>query len=243
MIYAITTQKGGVGKTTTAAILAQAATARGKKCLTVDFDPQGNLSYCFGVKDAQATSYDLLHGTPADYAIQHTKQGTDVIMASPDLQTETSSAGSAWRLAGALEPIKGMYHYIFIDTPATAGELQYNAMQAADRLIIPLEADAFNLQSLAQTMETADAIRESNPKLKIAGIIFTKTDGRPIFDRQMRELLADNAAGVPFLGTVRKAVAVKEATGLQLSLYEYAPRSNPAIDYMNIFEQLEEQEA
>lgn len=244
MIYTIATQKGGTGKTTTAAALAQAAAYKGKSCLAIDLDPQANLTYCLAADETQPGSYDLLHGAAASQVTQTTAQSIDVISASPDLQTETSSRGSARRLQKALALLKDQYDVIIIDTPATAGELQYNALQAADRLIIPLEADAYNLQSLRQITEAAAQISDSNPDLQIAGVLLTQYDPRPVINRQLREMLQENAAaqGIPFLGTVRKAVAVKEAAALQVSLFDYAPKCKPAADYMNIYEQLEKQE-
>lgn len=244
MIYTIATQKGGTGKTTTAAAIAQAAAFNGKRALAIDLDPQGNLSYCLAADSTQPGSYDLLQGEPAENVIQTTAQGISVIAASPDLQTETSGQGTARRLQKALTPIKDSFDIIIIDTPATAGELQYNALQAADRLIIPLEADAYNLQSLAQITEAAEQIKTSNPDLKPGGILMTQYDPRPIINRQLREMLEETAEaqGIPFLGTVRKAVAVKEAAALQVSLFEYAPKSKPAADYMSIYKTIEEQE-
>lgn len=244
MIYTIATQKGGTGKTTTAAALAQAAAYKGKSCLAIDLDPQANLTYCLAADETQPGSYELLHGAAASQVTQTTAQSIDVISASPDLQTETSSRGSARRLQKALQPIKDKYDLIIIDVPPTGGELQYNALQAADRLLIPLEADAFNLQSLRQITEAAAQISASNPDLQIAGVLLTQYDPRPVINRQLREMLQENAAaqGIPFLGTVRKAVAVKEAAALQVSLFDYAPKCKPAADYMNIYEQLEKQE-
>ena len=238
MIYTIATQKGGTGKTTTAAALAQAAAYKGKKALAVDLDPQGNLSFALAADASRPGSYDLLHGAEAADVIQHSPQGMDVIPASLNLQTETSAPGSARRLQKALEPLKRKYSIIVIDTPATAGELQYNALQAADRLIIPLIVDAYNLQSLYQITETAAQIKDSNPKLKIAGVLLTQYDGRTNVTRQLRDLLEDKlqALRIPFLGAVRKAIAVNEATALQESLFEYAPKSKPALDYIQIFE-------
>lgn len=237
MIYTTATQKGGTGKTTTAAALAQAAAYKGKKALAIDLDPQGNLTYMLAAKTTRANSYDLLLGTPAAEIIQHTAQGVDAIPASPDLQTLTSGKGTARRLQEALKPIKNKYDFIFIDTPATAGELQYNALQAAQRLIIPLEADAYCIQSLYQVKEIADQIKASNRALKIAGVLLTLYDGRANLTKQMRQILESLAAElkIPFLGTVRKAIAVKEAAALQRSLYEYAPKSKPAFDYMEIY--------
>ena len=243
IIYTIATQKGGTGKTTTAAVLAQAAAYKGKKVLAVDLDPQANLSYCLAADSDKAGSYELLHGTASASTIQTTAQGIDVIAAKAALQTEKSAAGSARRLQKALEPIGSKYDLCIIDTPATAGELQYNALQAADRLLIPLEADAYNLQSLQQITEAAGQIQSSNPNLKIAGIILTMYDRRPVINRQLRQMLIDaaEAQGIAFLGEIRKAVAVQEAAALQQSLFEYDPKCKPAADYIAVFDKLEQE--
>lgn len=240
MIYSILIQKGGTGKTTTAAALAQAAAFKGRKALSVDMDPQGNLSYTLAADPNRPGVFEILHDMPAAEAIQTTPQGVDVLTARPQLQTEKTAQGSARRLQAALQPIAGRYDYIFIDTPATAGELQYNALQAAQGIILPIQADAYNLQSLYQTLRTAAQIRASNPELKTAGVIFTMYDGRPNINRKMREVITEKCtdAGAPVLGAVRKTCAISEAAALQMSLFEYAPRSTAADDYLAILENL-----
>ena len=238
-IITVAIQKGGTGKTTTAAALAQAAAYKGRKVLAIDLDPQGNLSFALGAQTAAetGTAYNLLMGLPASQLIQTTAQGLDIIPTDRDLAAITSGTGSARRLRQALEPIKDNYDLIIIDTPPTAGELQYNALMAADGLIIPLEADAFNLQSLYQMTDTARQIQQSNTGLQILGVVFTQYDGRSIISRQMRDAITQTAAaaGVPTLGTIRGAVAIKEAAALQQSIYSYAPKSKPAQDYLEIY--------
>lgn len=238
-VITVANQKGGTGKTTTAAILAQAAAYKGLQVLAVDLDPQGNFSYALGENPAAETgsSYNLLTGTPAAECIQATAQGLDLIPAAGDLATITSGTGSAHRLRQVLGPIKEWYDLIIIDTPPTEGELQYNALMAADGLIIPLQADAYNLQALYQTTDTARKIQKSNVALRILGIVFTQYDGRSIIARQMQKAIINKAGamGVPYLGTIRGAVAVKEAAALQKSLYLYEPKSKPAADYMDVF--------
>lgn len=243
-IYTIAVQKGGTGKTTTAAALAQAAAYKKKRVLAVDLDPQGNLSFCLAADTNKPGSYDLLQGTPAQYLIQKSAQGMDVIPASWSLSTEKTAPGSARRLQKALEPLRDKYDYIFIDTPPTAGELQYNALQAATRLIIPLETDVYNVKSMYQIINAARQIQKSNTALKIAGVLLTQYDKRAVINRQMRELVEQTASkeGIPFLGAIRKAVAMQEAAALQRSIFEYAPYSNPAGDYMRVFKDLIKQE-
>lgn len=244
MIYSISIQKGGCGKSTTAAALAQAAAHRGRRALAVDLDPQGNLSYALAADTGKPGSYDLLNGAAAADIAQPISPGLYAIPASWNLQTITSGKGSARRLQRALEPIKKEFDFIFIDTPATAGELQYNSLQAAEGLIIPVQTDIYNLQSLYQTIDTAKQIQESNPGLKISGFILTMYDGRSTLARQMKEAITiqATAAGIPYLGTIRRGVAIQEAAALQQSLFDYAPRSNPAADYLALFDTLEKLE-
>ena len=239
-IIAVANQKGGTGKSTTAAALAQAAAAQGKKALAVDLDPQGNLSFALGADMRRGTSFDLLEGKPAARLIQHSRTGPDIIPASLHNSTISSSRGSAKRLQAALLPLKLSYDIIIIDTPPTAGELQYNALQAATALIIPLQAEIYSLQGLYQIAETAEQIKKTNPALTAAGVILTRHNDRSTIARQMKETIIDTAEKleVPYLGTIRQAVAVKEAAALQRSLFEYAPKSKPAADYMELYETL-----
>ena len=241
-IYTIATDKGGTAKTTTAAVLAQAAHHAGKKVLAIDLDPQGNLTYCLAADARQPGSYELLHGAPSSSVIQTTPQGVDVIPASRNLLTEASAAGSARRLSQALEPLKRKYSACFIDTPATAGELQYNALQAADRLIIVLEADGYCVQALYQIHDTAEQIRQSNPRLKYAGVMITKWETNAAnIEKYLRDQIKQTAEAlhIPYLGEVRRQRApLKEATAFQQSLYDYAPKCNPAADYMAIYERI-----
>lgn len=242
-IITVAIQKGGTGKTTTAAAVVQAAAYRGRSVLAIDLDPQGNLSFTLAADTGKPGSYDLLGGAAAADLIQH-KPGYDVIPASWNLSTITSGRGSARRLQKAIEPLKKEYDLIVIDTPPTAGELQYNALQAATGLIIPLQADIYNLQSLYQITDTARQIQQTNPELKILGFLLTQYDRRSTIARQMQETITEQAAamGVPYLGAIRAAVAVKEAAALQQSLFEYAPKSNPAADYLAVYDTIAKQE-
>lgn len=237
---AIANQKGGTGKSTTAAALAQAAAADGKKTLAVDLDPQGNLSFDLAADPQLGGSFDLLNGEPAAKLVQHSPTGPDVIPADLRNFSITSSRGSARRLRTALQPVLASYDIIIIDTPPTPGELQYNALQAASQLIIPLQADIHSLQGLYLIAEAADSFRESNPALRVSGIIITRHNERSSLARQMRDNIISEAAGlnIPYLGAIREAVAIREAQALQANLYEYAPKSKPALDYLDIYRKL-----
>ena len=239
-ILTLAVQKGGTGKTTTAAAIVQAAAKEGCRCLAIDLDPQGQLSYLLGAEITGRGSHGLIEGDDPAALIQHISPGLDAIPASWGLSTITSGRGSARRLEKALRPIKGSYDLIIIDTPPTAGELQYNALQAATGLLIPLQADIFSLQSLYQITETARQIQDSNKSLEILGIVITQYDGRSTLTRQMKEKITETAdsLGLPCLATIRAAIAVKEAAALQEPLFDYAPKSKPAADYMALYERI-----
>ena len=244
-IITISVYKGGVAKTTTAAALAQAAAHKGRRVLAVDLDAQGNLSLALAAEMLPETgnSYNLLMGLPAADLIQTTPQGIDAIPACLDLLTVYSGPGSARRLQKALEPVKKEYDLIVIDTP-TAAELQYNALQAATGLIIPLQADSYNIQSLYMITDVAAQIKKSNPALNITGIVITDYNGRTRHAKQVSEAIQDQAAsmGVPYLGTIRHAIAVQEAATVQQSLFDYAPKSTAAADYLKLYETITGQE-
>lgn len=233
--------KGGTGKSTTAAALAQAATAAGKRVLAIDLDPQANLSFFIGADQNRPGSFQLLHGQDPRALVQHTAQGIDAIAASPDLATEKTSPASAKRLQQSIRPLIADYDLIAIDTPPTMGELTYNALQAATGLLIPLETDNSSLQGLYQITDIAHQMQgNSAPALSIIGCILTRYDARPRLNRYLRDTIAARAeeVGAPLIGEIRPGIAIREAQALQRSLYDYAPRSKPAQDYKELLNKI-----
>lgn len=234
--------KGGTGKTTTAAALAQAAAAAGKKVLAIDLDPQANFTFFIGADQNTPGSYQLLHGAEPGQLIQQTAQGITAIAASPDLATERTTPASAKRLQQAIEPLKGEFDLIIIDTPPQMGELTFNALQAATGLIIPLETDNSSLQGLYQITDIAHQMQRSNPALSIIGVILTRYDNRPKLNRYLRDVIADKGQeiGAPFLMGIRPGIAIREAQAMQQSIFDYAARSKPAQDYKTLYEMIRE---
>lgn len=241
-VITVANQKGGTAKTTTAAAIAQAGAAQGLKVLAIDIDPQGNLSFMLKADARGGGCFELLEGTPARRLIQETAQGIDTIPASRNLATISTATGSAQRLQRALQPVRGIYDLIVIDTPPTAGELLYNALQASTGLLIPLQADVFGLQGLYQIADTARQFGRSNPALTVKGFVLTRYSDRSTLAKSMKATIAKKAAeiGIPCLAEIREGVAIREAAALQRSLFEYAQKSKPAQDYMNLFTKIME---
>lgn len=241
-IITVGNQKGGTAKTATAAAIAQAGAAHGLKVLAIDLDPQANLSFALRADTRSKGSYELLEGEPARQTIQATPQNIDTIAASRNLATVKTTPGSAKRLQKALQPIRNIYDLIVIDTPPTAGELLYNALQASTGLIIPLQADIFGLQGLYQIADTAKQFTQSNPELKVKGFVLTRYDNRSTLTRTMKDTITAKAAelGIACLAEIREGIAIKEAAALQQSLFEYAPKSKPAQDYIRLYEMIME---
>lgn len=232
--------KGGTGKTSTAAALAQAGAAAGKKILAVDLDPQGNLTGAIAADPRQAGSYELFTGTAAGQIIQDTPQGLKAIAASPNLAAIKTKPGSARRLQEALKPVKDEFDLIIIDTPPQMGELTFNALQASTGLIIPLETDTNSLQGLYNIADIARQIGQSNPALSFTGVILTRYDGRPKLNRYLRDTIKEKAEAeqIPYLGEIRAGIAIREAQATRQSLFDYAPKSKPAQDYKALFEKI-----
>mgnify|MGYP001187421194 CR=1 FL=1 len=234
--------KGGTGKSTTIAALAQAGAAAGKKILAIDLDPQANLSFFIGADQNSPGSYELLHDADPAQLIQQTPQGIAAIAASPDLATERTTPASAKRLQTAIEPLKGNFDIVLIDTPPQMGELTFNALQTSTGLIIPLETDNSSLQGLYQIADIAHQMQRSNPALSITGVILTRYDARPKLNRYLRDFIAEKGQeiGAPFLMGIRPGIAIREAQAMQQSLFDYAPRSKPAQDYKTLYEMIQE---
>lgn len=235
---AIINQKGGVGKSTTAEALAAGLTLKGYSVLSIDLDAQCNMTYTAGARTDGATALGVLTGEiPAKDAIQHTESG-DIIPASKALagaDAFISETGKEYRLREALEPIRGSYDYIVLDTPPALGILTINALTACNSVIIPAQADIYSLQGVEQLAETIKPVKKyTNPALTIEGILLTRYSPRSVLSREVAELAEQLAAKLGtklFKTTIREAIAVKEAQISQRSLFSYAPKAKVTEDY------------
>lgn len=241
IIVAITNQKGGVGKTTTATALGAGLQNRGKRTLLVDTDPQGNASdtYCVNY-EGHFTVYDLMIGNcTAQQAIQNTKVGAmipgDLRLSAADMQF--TKQGREYLLKKALEPMKAEYDYIILDTPPALGIITINALTAADTLVIPMIADRYSLQGISQLSETIETVREySNPQLLIDGILLTRFNSRTVLGRDIKDTVDSIARTLKtrlYSTEIRQSVSIQESQTVREDIFSFAPESTTAQDYLN----------
>lgn len=236
-IIALISQKGGVGKTTSAVNIGAGLAQRGKRVLLIDLDAQGSLTHIMGGSAEGLTVLDVLQRKcQAKQAIQRAAQ-MDIIAASEDLAVEgiLTKTGKEYRLREGLQGLKGAYDYILIDCPPSLGILSINALTAAQSCIILAQADTLSLQAIRQLSGTIDVVRQyTNKSLGIRGILITRYSGRAILSRDAVEMIEAQAEAMGtkvFDTRIREGIAIKEAQAMRQDIFSYAPRSNGAKDY------------
>ncbi len=238
-IITVTNQKGGTGKTTTAYALVLGLLKKGFKCLAIDLDPQGNLSYSLGADTSKKTVYGLLtRENTAKETIQTTKH-CDIIASSRLLSgadTILKTTGGEYRLKEVIETIKGNYDFIIIDTPPSLSTLTVNSLTASSDVIIPVQADIFSIQGITQLWETIQPIRQyCNPNLNISGILLTKYNNRAVLNKEIedtfRKDIAHQLGTKVYTTTIREGVAIREAQFRRDNIFDYATTSNVTQDY------------
>lgn len=244
-IIAITSQKGGIAKTTTATCLATALAKLGYKTCLVDVDPQRNSSDTYRARtEGVGTLYDMLVNEDMEDIIQHTELGDiiagDKLLKAADKQITGPSAN--FRLKNGLQTIRDRYDYIILDAPPALNILLINALTAADSCIIPLEAARYSLQGLAELQEDIDAVRKyTNPNLVIDGLLLVKFSGRLNTEKVVAEALdeyAKNLDSKVFETKIRSTNKVVQAQLSRMGLFEYDSKCTAAIDYMKLAEEV-----
>jgi chromosome partitioning protein len=232
-VIAFANQKGGVAKTTTTLNLAVAFKEHGFDVLTVDLDPQGNLTMSQGMDPDQVerSMYDVLvHSMPVEDVIHRAE--VDVAVSSIDLagaeMALSSMIGRERALQKALLPVRNRYDYILIDTPPSLGLLTINALTASDGVIVPVQCEYLSLRGLVQLENTLSMIRENlNPVVEIKGILPTMYDSRTVHSREAVEMLKENFGDLVFETRIKKTVRYAEAPVEGSSVLKY-DSSGPA---------------
>jgi len=246
-IYALANQKGGVGKTTTAVNLAACLAEAGERCLLVDLDPQANATSGLGQRANGVSTHDLLDGVPLrDLARPTAFPNLDIVPAKPDL------AGAAAQLSGVeggerylADAFAGTatdsYAFVFLDCPPAFGPLTVNALAAADRVIVPVQAEYYALEGLSQLLGSINLVKARlNPRLAVAGILLTMVDGRTRLAAQVERELRRHFGDLVFTTSVPRSVRLAEAPSHGLPAIAYDRRSTGAQAYWKVAMELVE---
>lgn len=243
-IYMIGAMKGGVGKSVSVFNLAYSLQNRGKRVLAVDFDPQANLTTCFGAEDVDVAIGDLMMAVIEDEELPEREEyiwernGVDFIPSSIQLSAVEAKLrlemGTEKMLATILEPLKGDYDYILIDTSPSLGALNINAMAAADEVIVTVNPQLLAMMGLQDFLKSVKKIKSRlNEKLNVAGILLTMCDARTILCKTITEQVAETFQGQIriFESKIPNTVKVGESVYYSEPLIEYAPDSNACRAY------------
>ena len=243
-IMMIGAMKGGVGKSVTAYNLAYSLQKRGKKVLAVDFDPQANLTTCFGADDVDVAIGDLMMDVIEDEELPERdeyiweRNGVDFIPSSISLSAVEAKLrlemGTEKMLSVILEPLRDDYDYILIDTSPSLGALNINAMAAADEVIVTVNPQLLAMMGLQDFLKTVKKIKSRiNERLDVAGILLTMCDARTILCKTITEQVQDTFQGQLkiFKSKIPNTVKVGESVYYSEPLIEYAPESNACKAY------------
>jgi len=243
-ILAVTNQKGGVGKTTTAINLGAALARLNQRVLIVDLDPQGNASTGLGIvpSDRMLTTYDLLvDDAPLRNVVLPTQfDGLFIAPATTDLSsTDVDLVDHENRvrlLRDALRNATDMkFDVILIDCPPSLSLLTVNALVAADAALVPLQTEFFALEGLSQLLLTVRQVRESaNPGLRVDGVVLTMFDQRNNLCRQVEEDARETLGDLVYRTRIPRNVRVSEAPSYALPVIDYDPASKGSEAYLEL---------
>lgn len=247
-MLAVTNQKGGVGKTTSALNISAALAYMGKNTLLIDTDPQAHSTLSF-VEDAskcQKSLYDILVNEDqniADVIVKTTVPGLDLAVSRISMaKLEPTLLGEIdghYRLKEVVEPVKEKYDFILIDTPPTLGLITLNSLVAADKIIIPIQSSYLSLEGTDDLLETIDKVRNvANPNLSIIGVLITLHDRRTNISKDVVENIKKVFGESVFQTVVSKSVKLEESPAYKESIFTYAPHSVGAQQYKKVAEEI-----
>jgi chromosome partitioning protein len=250
-ILAITNQKGGVGKTTTAINVAAALAANDLRVLVIDSDPQGNATTGLGVtKDPTRPSlYQVLLGAAeiADAVVHTGFEGLDLVPGDKNLVGANlelvDTPRREFRLHDKVEAARAQYDFILIDCPPALDLLTLNALISADSVLVPIQCEFFALEGISELMDTIQRIRDSfEHALEIEGILLTMFDDRTNLTRQVANDLRDFFRDQVFETVIPRSIRLAEAPSHGQTILAYDVRSRGAESYIRLAKEILENE-
>ncbi|MEA1939977.1 MAG: AAA family ATPase [Candidatus Caldatribacteriota bacterium] len=242
-VMAITNQKGGVGKTTTAVNLSTSMALHKKRVLLIDIDPQGNSSSGIGLDKSKIkrSVYDvLINQTPIKKVILQSKiKKLDILpsniqLAGAEIEL-VNYVSRENKLKRAIKAIKEEYEYIIIDCPPSLGLLTLNSLTAADSVIIPIQCEYYALEGISQLLNTINLVRENlNSSLEIEGILLTMFDNRTNLSRDVIIEVKKFFTGNIFKSVIPRNVRVSEAPSYGMPVVLYNKKSKGAVAYKKL---------
>jgi chromosome partitioning protein len=246
-IIPIANQKGGVAKTTTTVNLATAFAAMDKKVLVIDLDPQGNSSTGFGINQhlRKNTIYQALIGLIKleDAIISTNIPNLSIVTANTNLSAAELDLMNAkereYILIKLLISMDVYYDYIIIDCPPSLNLLTINALVACDEVLIPMQCDFYSLEGLSHLLRTIEIVEKRlNPKIKIAGILFTMYDKRNRLTDQVEEEVRKYLGKLVFNTVIPRNIKLSEAPSYGKPAIIYDHKSSGAVAYMELTKEI-----